>query len=165
MRWLPAVAILLVLAGCVGPAPTTGEYEGKAGHTAAEALAQLETARLAVEHAGALPAWNLETVLVDSEEAFDSIENTFDSIQPPADPAADGLRSELDKLLSDGADGIAQLRIQARRSDAAALARRPMTSARPRPGWTGSTRSTSRETALRRRAWNPHCDRRVRRHR
>ena len=122
MRWLPAVAIVLALAGCVGPAPTSHEYEGKAAHTAGEALAQVETARLAVEHFKGVPSTYLETVLVDSEQSFDSIQNTFDSIQPPADPAADQLRSQLDKLLSDGADGMAQLRILARRNDAAALA-------------------------------------------
>lgn len=122
MRWLPGVAIVLALAGCVGPAPTTGEYEGKAAHTAGEALAQVETARLAVEHAGGIPSAYLETVLVDAEGSFDSIQSTFDSIQPPADPAADRLRSELDKLLSDGSDGMAQLRILARRRDQAGMA-------------------------------------------
>ena len=121
MRWLAAVVVVLALAGCVGPAPTTDQYQGKAAHTAADALAQVETARLAVEHAGRLSAAYLETVLVDAEEAFDSIENTFDSIQPPDDPMADRLRSDLDKLLSDGSDGIAELRIQARRSDTAAM--------------------------------------------
>jgi len=121
VRWLAAVLVVLALAGCVGPAPTTDQYQGKAAHTAADALAQLETARLAVEHAGRLSAAYLETVLVDAEEAFDSIENTFDSIQPPDDPMADRLRSDLDKLLSDGSDGIAELRIQARRSDTAAM--------------------------------------------
>lgn len=122
MKWLPAVAIVLALAGCVGPAPTTDQYEGKAAHTAADALAQLETARLAVQNARGMPASYLETVLVDAEEAFDSIENTFDSIEPPDDPVADRLRSDLDDLLSDGSDGIAELRILARRGDAAALA-------------------------------------------
>ena len=122
MKWLPALAIALALAGCVGPAPTTSEYAGKAAHTAGEALAQVETARLAVEHSSGMSSQYLETVLVNAEQAFSSIQNTFDSIQPPADPAADKLRSQLDKLLSDGADGLAQLRILARRGDTEAMA-------------------------------------------
>ncbi|HEY6748914.1 MAG TPA: hypothetical protein VI357_24755 [Mycobacteriales bacterium] len=121
MRWLPAVLAIAALTGCVGPAPTTGEYEEKAAHTAADALSQLQTARLAVGNAGRMPASYLETVLVDAEEAFGSIESTFDSIQPPDDPRADRLRSDLDGLLSDGSDGMTQLRVLARRSDAAGL--------------------------------------------
>jgi hypothetical protein len=114
-----AALVVLGLAGCVGPAPTTGAYAGKAAHTAAEALAQLETARLAVQNAGRMPASYLDTVLSDAENAYGSVMTTFDSIQPPDDPAADELRSDLDDLLSDGSDGIAQLRILARRGDVA----------------------------------------------
>ena len=61
-------------------------------------------------------------MLVDAEESFGSIQATFDSIQPPDDPAADKLRAELDPLLSDGSDGITQLRILARRGDRTAMA-------------------------------------------
>jgi hypothetical protein len=121
-RLLLAGLVLLGLTGCVGPAPTTGEYEGKAAHTARAALSQLETARLAAQNSGRMSAGYLETVLVDAEEAFGSIQTTFDSIQPPDQPAADRLRAELDPLLSDGADGIAQLRILARRGDTAGMA-------------------------------------------
>jgi hypothetical protein len=122
MRRLLAAVALLGLTGCVGPAPTVGMYEGKAAHTAKDALSQLETARLAVANSGRMPASYLETVLVDAEESFGSIQTTFDSIQPPDDPDADKLRAELDALLSDGSDGIGQLRIQARRGDTAAMA-------------------------------------------
>jgi hypothetical protein len=69
-----------------------------------------------------MPAGYLRTVLVDAEESLGSIQTTFDSIQPPDDPDADKLRAELDPLLSDGSDGIAQLRILARRGDTAAMA-------------------------------------------
>jgi hypothetical protein len=121
MRWLLAVLAIAALTGCVGPAPTTGEYEGKAAHTAADALSQLQTARLAVGNAGRMPASYLETVLVDAEEAFGSIETTFNSIQPPDDPKADKLQSDLKGLLSDGSDGMTQLRVLARRGDTAGL--------------------------------------------
>ncbi|MEP7179679.1 MAG: hypothetical protein ABI775_11355 [Pseudonocardiales bacterium] len=59
----------------------------------------------------------LLTILSESEDAFSSIQNTFDSIQPPATVRADQLRDSLDTLLSDGSDGLTQLRILARRQD------------------------------------------------
>jgi hypothetical protein len=121
VRPLVAAVALLALTGCVGPARTTGEYAGKAAHTAAAALAQLETARLAVQNSGGMPESYLDTVLSDAEDAYGSVQTTFDSIQPPDDPAADRLRSELDALLSDGSDGIARMRILARRGDTAAM--------------------------------------------
>jgi hypothetical protein len=116
-----AALAVLGLSACVGPAPTADAYAGKAAHTAADALSELETARLAVQNAGRMPASYLDTVLSDAEDAYGSIETTFDSIQPPDDPGADRLRSDLDTLLSDGSDGIAQLRIQARRDDVAGM--------------------------------------------
>jgi hypothetical protein len=120
---LTLVATLLAGTACVGPAPTTSVYQGKAGHTAEDALSQLETARLAVEtaHRGNMLHASLEVVLTEAEDAYSSIQATFDSIQPPDSAAADGVRDKLDKILSDGADGLAQLRIAARRSDTAEL--------------------------------------------
>jgi hypothetical protein len=63
----------------------------------------------------------LEVTLSGAETAFGSIQTTFDSIQPPKSEAADHLRSKLDAILSDGADGLATLRIAARRGDTATL--------------------------------------------
>lgn len=117
------LGLLLVGTACVGPAPTTSSYRGKAGHTAQDALSQLETARLAVETAqrGNMLHASLEVVLSEAEEAYDSIQAAFDSIQPPDSTEADGLRDALDEMLSDGSDGLAQLRIAARRGDTAVL--------------------------------------------
>jgi hypothetical protein len=123
MRWCLVALVLVGLTACVGPAPTVGQYEGKAAHTAQDALSQLETARLAVENATRMPAAYLETVLVDAEQSFGSVQATFDSIQPPDEPAADALKAALDPLLSDGSDGIVQLRILARRGNRAGMAK------------------------------------------
>jgi hypothetical protein len=108
----------------VGPARTTSTYEGKALRTAQDSLSELQTALLSVRTSmqGRLMQAYLETMLSDSEDAFSSIQTTFDSIQPPVTAPADKLRDELDSLLSDGADGMAQLRILARRQDKAKLA-------------------------------------------
>ncbi|MDQ1730366.1 MAG: hypothetical protein QOK10_525, partial [Pseudonocardiales bacterium] len=51
-----------------------------------------------------------------------SIQTTFDSIQPPDSEQADKVRDKLDQVLTDGADGLAKLRIAARRNDARQLA-------------------------------------------
>jgi hypothetical protein len=117
------LTLLLVCVSCVGPATTTSSYRGKAGHTAEDALSQLETARLAVETAqrGSMLHTSLKVLLSEAEDGYSSVQATFDSIQPPDSTEADKLRDTLDKILSDGADGLAQLRIAARRGDTAEL--------------------------------------------
>ena len=112
-----AVLVGLALAGCVAPAPTTSAYEGKAERTAKDALTAVETARMAAQAGsqGRLSSAYLEVVLTNAEDAFGSIQHTFDSVQPPEGKAADDLRDALDGLLSDGSDTLGQLRIAARR--------------------------------------------------
>ena len=121
--WVAAL-LLVLIAGCVGPARTTPAFAAKAGQTAKAALSAVETARQATEQAlaGRLTEPYLDTVLTDAENDFTSVQGTFDSIQPPEDPAADTLRAQLDSLLTDGADGLGQLRILARRGDRERLA-------------------------------------------
>jgi hypothetical protein len=123
VRLVAALLLVLLSAACVGPARTTSTYQGKAGHTAEAALSQLETALLAVSsstHGNMLHSYLL-VVLSESEDNFSSIQATFDSIQPPNSQVADQVRDKLDQLLSDGADGLAQLRIAARRNHTATL--------------------------------------------
>jgi hypothetical protein len=123
-RVAPAVALALALAGCVAPAPTVSAYESKAARTAHNALSAVQTAQLglAASQQGRLTRQYLAVLLSDSEDAFGSIQQTFDSVQPPDDPVADKLRDDLDTLLSDGADGLGQLRIAARRQRTADMA-------------------------------------------
>jgi hypothetical protein len=118
-RACAALLAVAVLAGCVGPARTVDSYRGKALRAAHDAVSQLETARLTVETmlAGRLQHLYTERVLSDSEDALSSIQQSFDSIQPPNDKTADKLRSDLDTILSDGNDALGQLRIAARRHD------------------------------------------------
>jgi hypothetical protein len=119
-----ALVVALALSGCVGSARTTQTYEDKAVRTANDSLSALQTALLSVHTSlrGRLMQAYLETVLSESEDAFSSVQSTFDSIQPPDTGRADQLHHSLDKLLADGADGMAQLRILARRQDTARLA-------------------------------------------
>jgi hypothetical protein len=126
----------LAAAGCVAPAPTVSAYEGKAAKTAQAALSAVETARLAAETAtaGKLPGPTLETVLTESEDAYSSVQQTFDSVEPPDDPRADQIRTALDELLTAGAAGLQQLRIQARRGQRDRLAATARSLADPAAG-------------------------------
>lgn len=121
-----------LLSGCVSPATTTSAYQGKAALTAQAAVSQIRTAVLATHTAadGRLPAASLQTILVDAGSSFGSVQATFDSVQPPDTPTADGLRSTLDRLLNQAAGAMAELRIEARRHDEGAML---TTAARLRP--------------------------------
>lgn len=112
-----------LLAGCVAPAPTDAAYRSKAARTANDALSQVETARMAVDASqrGRLTQAYLEVLLSGAEDSFGSVQQTFDSVQPPDDPASDKVRDTLDGLLSGGADGLSALRIAARRHDTGQL--------------------------------------------
>ena len=119
--WL---AILLVLLGaCTGPVRSTNVYESKAGATAAAVASAVETARLAVNAGSQDKAFGryLAQVLAEAEEDADAAQGTFDAIQPP-DGHADELRDQLDGLLGQATDTLAELRIAARRGDTAELA-------------------------------------------
>jgi hypothetical protein len=117
------LAIFLVLAAvlcaCVGHARTTGAYRGKASNSAKQAISSLQTALLAVQisEKGNMLGPYLETVLGQAEDDFGSVQEQFDSIQPPNTAEADKLRDTLDSLLSDGSDTLSQLRILSRRAD------------------------------------------------
>jgi hypothetical protein len=121
---LGALVAVFAVSGCVGPARTTQTYESKAVRTANDSLSALETALLSVQTSlrGRMMQAYLETVLSNAEDSISSIQSTFDSIQPPDTDTADRLRDSLDTLLSDGAAGMAQLRILARRQDTMNLA-------------------------------------------
>lgn len=117
-----ALSAALALGACVshpvGPARTFGKYEGKATTTAESALSTVETVRLAAEAAakGKTLGPFLAQLVSEQEDAASGLEGTFDSIQPP-NGKAEQLKDELDELLGDVVDHIAQVRIAARRGD------------------------------------------------
>jgi hypothetical protein len=120
IRALGVALLGLSLAGCVAPAPNDPAYESKAAMTAQAAVSASRTALLTTRaylH-DRLPGSYLEPVLVDSEQALDSVRSTFDSVQPPASGAADSLRSTLDPLLESAGSAVTELRIAARRGRA-----------------------------------------------
>jgi hypothetical protein len=114
------VSLALGSAACVshpvGPARTYGKYEGKAVTTAESVLSSVETVLLAAKTGSADHAFGpyLSVLISDTEEDVTGTQGTFESIQPPS-AAGDHLRGELDQLLSDVSDHVAQVRIIARR--------------------------------------------------
>jgi hypothetical protein len=117
--------LALALAGCVAPAPTLSAYRSKAARTASDALSQVQTARLVADQVlrGRVTFAYAKVVVSDAEDAYGSIQQTFDSVQPPDEPAADRARQVLDGILADGADLLGQLRIELRRQGADQLSK------------------------------------------
>jgi hypothetical protein len=121
--WLAILLLLLLLGACTGPVRSTNVYESKAGATAETVASAVETARLAVDagtHDKAFGRY-LTQALAEAEEDAGAAQGTFDAIQPP-DGRADELRGQLDELLGQATDTLAELRIAARRGHTAELA-------------------------------------------
>jgi hypothetical protein len=112
-----------MLTGCVGPARTSEDYLGKARHSATAAAAALQTALLAVQlnGKGNMLATYLDTVISQAEDDFSSVQQQFDSIQPPHADESDQARDELDVILVKGSDTLSQLRILERRDESRLL--------------------------------------------
>lgn len=120
---LMAVAGAACVPHPVGPARTYGKYEGKAVTTAESALSVVETVRLAAETGSKDHGFGpyLSGLISDAEDDASGVQGTFESIQPPS-AAGDRLRGELDELLSDVTDHVAQVRVLVRRGRLADLA-------------------------------------------
>ena len=110
------VASTVLATGCVGPSRTDGDFELKAGNTAASVASALATARLVADAAGDGKATaNYASVAIgEAEQDASAAEATFTSYQPPS-AQADAVRKEVDEVVGDAVDGIAALRITVRR--------------------------------------------------
>jgi hypothetical protein len=115
MRRWEAVAAILVLCSCVGPARSFDTYEGKAADTAESVASAVETARLAVEGAagGRVFAPYLSVLLGEAEGDARGTMVIFASIQPP-DARSDALRVQLLDLIDRAEAILSELRIAAR---------------------------------------------------
>lgn len=106
----------------IGPARTYGKYEEKARTTAKSALSNVATVRLAARMGSEDRAFGpyLSVLVSDAEEAIGGVQSTFDSTQPP-DERGDDLRDEIDELLTDALDHVADVRVAVRRGELADL--------------------------------------------
>jgi hypothetical protein len=120
---LIGATLLFSSAGCVGNAATTPAYRGKAHLSAEAAVSALQTAKLAVDTSakGNLLDTYLEIVLSQAEDDLGTVQQQFDSIEPPNSVEADRLRDRLDALLTRGTGVLADLRIAARRDEQAEM--------------------------------------------
>jgi hypothetical protein len=118
MRRGVALLLALLTASCVSPSRTDRDYELKAGNSAKAVASSVATALLGVEAARRhrAPGPYLSVLLGSAEEDASSVQSQFDSVQPPS-AHADAQRAELDELLSQAVDGLAQLRITVRRGE------------------------------------------------
>ena len=82
----------------------------------------METARLAARVAARKGSFGpyLSVTIGEAEEDASSIQQTFDSIQPP-NRKADELRRDLDDLLTEVVSSLADLRIAVRRGELSRL--------------------------------------------
>jgi hypothetical protein len=124
MKRALGVVLLLAATGCVGPSRTDGDFELKAGNTAKAVASALGTARLAADAAsrGKATSNYVSVVFGEAEEEASAAQATFDSYQPPS-AAADKLRTDVDDTLAKAIDGLAALRITARRGQLDRLAK------------------------------------------
>jgi hypothetical protein len=122
-RSAAGLLLALVLTACVGPAQTSEDYLGKARHSAKAAASALQTALLAVQtnRKGNMLATYLDMVISQAEDDFSSVQQQFDSIQPPHADESDRARDALDAILVKGSDTLSQLRILERRDQSKQL--------------------------------------------
>jgi hypothetical protein len=100
----------------IGPARTFDAYEGKATTSAESALSAVSTTSLAARAGADSKAWGtyLGVLVSEQEDDLNGVAGTFASIQPP-DARADALRDELNGILTDAVDHVADVRIAIRR--------------------------------------------------
>ncbi len=118
MRGIATLLGLLLLAGCVSPSRTDRDYELKAGNSAKAAASSVATALVGAHAAtvGKATGPYVSVLLGGAEEDTASVQSQFDSVQPPSE-RSDRVRATLDEQLSAAVDGLAQLRITARRGE------------------------------------------------
>src|SRR3954452_19502832 len=105
------------VAACAGPTSDVADYRHKAANSAEAMASQVQTGlltgRLVLDRR--LPLDYAATTASDVDDDASSVQQTFDSRQPPDSPAADALRDQVDKAMTDATGAIADLRIAVRR--------------------------------------------------
>src|SRR5947209_17734562 len=126
MGWSARVGVCLTvaaaLAGCAGVTRSGGDYQLKAQKTAADLTAAVGSAQLASRQFldGRLPQSYADYVISRAEQDGSSIQNAFDTRQPP-DEAADQLRNRLDEPMQQINSDLTDLRVAVRTDDHAQL--------------------------------------------
>ncbi|HZX56360.1 MAG TPA: hypothetical protein VFE86_16860 [Ilumatobacteraceae bacterium] len=110
-------AAAMSVAGCAGPTSDVPDYRHKAANSAEAMASQVQTAlltgRLVLD--GRLTLDYASTTASDVDEDASSVQQTFDSRQPPDSSAADALHDHLDTAMTDATSAIGDMRIAIRR--------------------------------------------------
>jgi hypothetical protein len=116
------LVLALLLSGCVSPSRTDRDYELKAGNTAKAVASSVATALLGAQAAEKHKAGGpyLTVLLVNAEKDALSVQSTFDSVQPPSS-TADGLKDQVDELVTAATAGLSEMRTLVRRGELGAL--------------------------------------------
>jgi len=118
-----AVVTALILTACAGPTHSRGDYEHKVANTAEALQSSAQTVLLVadlVEHGRALTPYAAR-VVSQAEDDATSVQQTFDSRQPP-DSASDELRQRADDVIEKVVSAISDARIGVRGGDLSGLA-------------------------------------------
>lgn len=119
-RAVVATLVTMLVAGCVGPSRTDGDYRAKAANTAEAASSTMAIARLTAELVAADRVLSpyASLTLSRAESDADSITTAFSVVQPPS-RKADRIRARVLDALSQARAILSDLRIAARRGDTA----------------------------------------------
>jgi len=117
-----AVALTVLLAGCVGPTVTDAGYRNKVGDTARQISSSIASARLAVQLDldGRMAFALTDQTVSDAESDADSAATALASRQPPTDSALK-LYQRASRPIQEAVDALRALRIAVRRGDTAPI--------------------------------------------
>jgi hypothetical protein len=111
------MATAALSAACAGPTTDLSDYQHKAANTAQSLASEVQTAlltgglvvdrRVSLRYAA--------TTVGRVEDDASSVQETFDSRQPPDEHAADDLRDRIDAAIEDATSAISDMRIAIRR--------------------------------------------------
>jgi hypothetical protein len=98
------------------PSHSALDYRRKAANTATAAISAVATAQLSAKLLldGKAFGQFVTVNVVDAEDDANSIQSTFDSVQPPT-LSSDSLRDRVDKAMQQATGGLTDLRIAVRR--------------------------------------------------
>jgi hypothetical protein len=117
-------AVFAAIAGCAGPTTGTGDYRQKLANTAEALESSAQTVVMAARVATGKRAFGnyVADVISQAEDDATSVQQTFDSRQPPSH-AADQLRQDADKTIEQVVSAITDARVAARSGDDESLAK------------------------------------------
>lgn len=119
---LAVTALVIVLAGCVGPTITDDGYRSKTAGTLNDISSALATAKLTIglELDGRLAFAVTDDLVSQAESDASSAQSSWQTRQPPSD-AALSLHDRVEQPIQDAVSALEHLRIAVRQGDPTAI--------------------------------------------